>query len=109
MATKKERADTIRNRVKFVKEVIADPLRTDREIAEAMNVSHTTVQNYRKEICHKLPENERIEKLLEKDLEIQERIAQIKEERLREHQQVNNSDLDKWEQTALKRRQILTG
>lgn len=105
----KERADKLKNRINYVKEVLADPLRTDREIAKAMGVSHVTVQQSRKETYQILPDSELIEKLLESDLEIQERIAEIKKARLSEPDKVNNGDLDKWEQTATKRRQLLTG
>lgn len=65
----------------------------------------------RKEVCHSLPtESERIAKLLEDDLVLQEKITRKKMQRLDDPEdKINNSDLDKWEQTATKRRQILTG
>lgn len=101
------RVDKAKNIKWVLKEILTDPLQTEREIAEKIWTSHTTVQNAKKEICQNLPKDERLSKLVESDIEIQEIIAVEKKKRLWMPENVNNRDLDTWEQTALKRSQLL--
>ena len=47
---KKERVDKTKNKIKVIKELLRDPLQTEREIAKNCNIAKTTVHRAKKEI-----------------------------------------------------------
>jgi DNA invertase Pin-like site-specific DNA recombinase len=47
---KKERVDKTKNKIKVMKELLRDPLQTEREIAKNSNIAKTTVHRVKKEI-----------------------------------------------------------
>ncbi len=103
------RVDKAQNIAKVLKEVINDPLATQREISERTGVWLWTVNRSLEEVEQIGTKEETIVKLVAADLEIQRKIAEIKLKRLTDDKQINNSDINKWEETALKRSQLLTG
>lgn len=69
MATKQPRSDKLKNKTKIIKEIIKDPLQSQRDIAKKTNLWKTTVQEHLKDLPN-TTKNDHIEKILEKDLNI---------------------------------------
>lgn len=103
---KKSRLDKQINIDKIAAYIVANPLSTVREIAEATGISKSTVAEHIKsdEVGQKGIKDDRIVSLTDGDYEIMEAIQKIKKERLTvEPEKVSNGDIDKRENTATKR------
>jgi DNA-binding Lrp family transcriptional regulator len=47
---KKERVDKTKNKIKVIKELLRNPLQTEREIAKKANISKSSAHNHTKEL-----------------------------------------------------------
>lgn len=97
------RADKKNNIAKVAKAVLNDPLATQREIADNANVWLWTANRVISELEQIGTKDDRIIWLTDKDFELMKQIQEVKFKRLQEDEQINNNDLDKWENTAVKR------
>jgi len=98
------RVDKVKNIEKVIKERLENPLQTTREIANKIWIDHWTVARLDKELPQIATKDDRIITITEKDFEILEIIQKEKKNRLlNETEKINNSDIDKWEQTATRR------
>ena len=97
--------DKKRRLEKVTKELLNNPLQTTREIEAKTWISKTTVANYiNNELATLGQKDERIVSITDKDFELMDLIQLEKLRRMNEEKEkVNNSDIDKWEQTATKR------
>lgn len=66
----KERVDKIKNQAKIVREVIKNPLATDREVAKATWVWKSTANRARKELGQVGTKIEAIQEIIKNDMEI---------------------------------------
>lgn len=97
-----ERSDKRKNKLKITKQVLNNPLLSQREIAKKTWLGKTTVQEHLQNI--KMTKDDRIIGLTDKDFELMLDIQLEKKRRLKEEKdQLNNNDIDKWENTATKR------
>lgn len=111
MKEKKEekiRTDKKKKLWKVVKELLNNPLQTIREVSEKTWVSKSTVANYINEDLDKLGQkDEKIILITDKDFELMSLIQEEKFRRMREEKdKINNTDINKWEETATRRYQI---
>lgn len=98
------RIDKAKKVSSVTKELLENPLQTVREVAEKTGVSKSSVASYIQEDLDKLGlKDDRILWLTDKDFELMKQIQEVKFKRLQEDEQINNNDLDKWENTAVKR------
>ena len=97
------RADKATNIANVAKELLENPLQTERQIADTLWVNHTTVNRAKQELQQTAPKDDRIVWLTDRDFDLMKVIQQEKFARLQEPENVNNNDLDKWENTAVKR------
>lgn len=90
---------------KVVKELLKDPLLTTREIEEKTWISKSTVANYINNDLDTVGlKDERILNITNKDFELMNLIQEEKFRRLQEDKEnINNSDINRWEETATKR------
>lgn len=103
------RVDKAKNTEQVLKEVLANPLQTQQEIADATGIPKSTVWNAMRDLGQIGSNSERLTKLVEWDITIQEKILAEKNRRLdTKVEEIRNSELDQWEQTALKRSQLLS-
>ena len=102
MIDSKKRVDAKQNQNKIIKEVLTNPLQSQREIAKATWLGKTTVQEHLKGLPN-ATKDDRIAWLLDKDLELLQLIQNEKIKRMWEWK-VNDNDIDKWENTWNKRR-----
>jgi len=98
-----ERKDKLKNKAKVIKEVIKDPLSTQRDISDKTWLGLWTVNRQLKDLEQNGTKDDRILWLLDWDLDLLKEIQRQKAERL-SAKTVNDSDIDKWENTANKRR-----
>lgn len=104
MIEKKIRNDKAKNVAKVLKEVIKDPLLTEREIAEMTWVSKSSVNRAMQEVGQIGAKDDRIVNITDKDFELMNIIQEEKFRRLQEEKdRINNTDINKWEETATKR------
>ena len=97
------RADKATNIANVAKELLENPLQTERQIADTLWVNHTTVNRAKQELQQTAPKDDRIVWLTDWDFDLMKVIQQEKFARLQDPENVNNNDLDKWENTAVKR------
>lgn len=98
------RVDKLKNLSKLKDERLTNPLQTTREIADKLWIDHWTVAKLDKELPQIATKDLKIIALTDKDFDIMMIIQKEKERRLLEEtKQVNNTDIDKWEQTATRR------
>jgi hypothetical protein len=97
------RSDKKKSLSKVAKAILSNPLMNEREIAEKASVSNWTAHNMIKELEQTWAKDDRIVWLTDEDFVIMKRIQEVKKQRLNKPEEVNNSDIDKWEQTATKR------
>lgn len=67
---KKERVDKTKNKIKVIKELLRDPLQTEREIAKKANISKSSAHNHTKELGQNWPKSNVIDDIIKKDAEI---------------------------------------
>lgn len=67
---KKERVDKTKNKIKVIKELLRDPLQTEREIAKNGNMAKTTVHRAKQEMDQIGPKSNIIDEIIKKDAEI---------------------------------------
>ena len=88
---------------KVAKEVLSNPLLNQREIAEKTWLSLGNVNDKLNILEQEGQKDDRIIWLTDRDFEMMKKIQDVKFKRLAEDEQINNNDLDKWENTAVKR------
>lgn len=88
---------------KVAKEILNNPLLNQREIAEKTWLSLGNVNDKLNILEQEGQKDDRIIWLTDKDFELMKQIQEVKFKRLAEDSQINNNDLDKWENTAVKR------
>ena len=67
---KKERVDKTKNKIKVIKELLRNPLQTEREIAKKANISKSSAHNHTKELGQNWPKSDIIDGIIKKDAEI---------------------------------------
>lgn len=67
---KKERVDKTKNKIKVIKELLRDPLQTEREIAKNANISNWTAHKTKKEVEQRWAKSNIIDDIIKKDAEI---------------------------------------
>ena len=77
---KKERVDKTKNKIKVIKELLRNPLQTEREIAKKTNISKSSAHNHTKELGQNWPKSNLIDGIIKKDAEIV-RLAQAELEK----------------------------
>lgn len=97
------RADKATNIAKVAKTLLENPLQTEREIAEKVWIGNWTVNRVKQELEQNGAKDPRILWLTDEDFVLMEDIQKEKKRRLQEADNINNRDLDTWEQTATKR------
>lgn len=98
------RADKATNIANVAKELLENPLQTERQIAEWLWIWAWTVNRAKQELEQTGAKDDRIIGLTDKDFKLMKKIQKEKFSRLSEDPKwVNNNDLDKWENTAVKR------
>lgn len=98
------RTDKAINVANVAKELLENPLQTEREVANSLWINHTTVNRAKQELQQIAPKDDRIVWLTDKDFDLMKIIQKEKFSRLEEDPKwINNNDLDKWENTAVKR------
>lgn len=97
------RADKATNIAKVAKTLLENPLQTEREIAEKVWIGNWTVNRVKQELEQNGAKDPRILWLTDEDFVLMEDIQKEKKRRLQEAYNINNRDLDTWEQTATKR------
>lgn len=107
MIEKKIRSDKAKNISKVLKEVIKNPLQTQRDIAQNTWLWLWTV-NRALEDMEQIGTNEKIIDLVKLDIELQELATAEMVRRIRnETEKVNNQDIVRFNETAFKRSQLL--
>ncbi len=99
------RADKAKKVSSVAKEILNNPLQTVREVAEKTGVSKSSVATYIQEDLDRLGQkDEKIIQLTDEDFTLMLDIQKEKKRRLKEEpNQINNNDIDKWENTATRR------
>ena len=101
------RTDKANNVAKVLKEVINNPLQTQREIAENTWISLWAVNSSLKEV-EQIWTSEKIVDLVALDIELQELATAEMVRRIKdETKTVNNQDIVRFNETAFKRSQLL--
>ncbi len=103
------RSDKAKNIAKVARVVLADPLLSRDEVAMKAGVSQWTASNVLAELDESWRKDPRIVWLTDKDFELMESIQSVKFKRLETPENINDNDLDKWENTAVKRYTIFRG
>lgn len=102
------RADRKKNTAKVAKEIINNPLKTEREIASAIGVNHSTVNRIKEELQQTAPKDDRIVWLTEKDFEVQLLVQNETVRRLvNAPTEIRDPDLIRFGEFAMKRYQLL--
>lgn len=99
---KKERVDKTKNKIKVIKELLRDPLQTEREIAKNSNIAKTTVHRAKKDMDQIGPKSNIIDEIIKKDAEIVKLTqAEIQRRILEERWKVSTRDLiSAWDVSA---------
>lgn len=104
------RVDKAKNIAKVLKEVINDPLLTQREIAESTNMSLWAVNSNLKEVEQIWTKDKAIIDFVKDDLKIQALAQQEKLKRLMEKpEELSYKALNSFDETSFKRAQLLQG
>ena len=105
-----KRVDKLRNVANVAKEILSDPLQTEREIAKKLGVDRSTVNRAKDEIHAITPNDAKLTDLVGDDIEIQKLAQKEMKRRLTETPgEVAGTDLKGWSEVTLKRAQLLTG
>lgn len=98
------RVDRKKNEWEVIKEFLENPLQTLREVEEKTWISRTTVWNIKNNLDKTWQKDDRIVNITDKDFELMNIIQEEKFRRLQEEKdRINNTDINKWEETATKR------
>ena len=97
------RTDKKRNIADVAKEVLSNPLLNQREIAEKTWLSLGNVNDKLNILEQEGKKDDRIIWLTDRDFELMKKIQDVKFKRIETDDIINNNDLDKWENTAVKR------
>lgn len=99
---KKERVDKTKNKIKVIKELLRDPLQTEREIAEQTNIGKSSVNRAKKEMGQNGVKSNIIDEIIKKDAEIVKLTqAEIQRRILEERWKVSTRDLiSAWDVSA---------
>lgn len=99
---KKERVDKTKNKIKVIKELLRDPLQTEREIAKNCNIAKTTVHRAKKDMDQIGPKSNIIDEIIKKDAEIVKLTqAEIQRRILEERWKISTRDLiSAWDVSA---------
>lgn len=99
---KKERVDKTKNKIKVIKELLRDPLQTDREIAKNANIWLATTNRNKKEMEQYGTKSNIIDEIIKKDAEIVKLTqAEIQRRILEERWKVSTRDLiSAWDVSA---------
>ena len=100
-----ERKDKARNIDKVAASLTKNPLQTAREVAKDTGLWASTANRARQELAQNGTKDERIQHLLEWDMLLLNQIQARKAERMN-GKEVNDTDMDRWENTATKRKLI---
>lgn len=103
------RADKATNIANVAKELLENPLQTERQIAEWLWIWAWTVNRAKQELEQNGAKDERIIGLTDRDFELMKKIQDVKFKRIETDDVINNNDLDKWENTATKRYSFFRG
>ena len=103
------RTDKAKNIDKVAASLAKNPLQTEREVEKDTWVSQSSVNRAKKVLGQIGSKDPRIVSLTDWDFDIMEKIQKEKLERLEWGEKINNSDLDRWEQTATKRYSLFRG
>lgn len=99
-----ERKDKLKNKAKVIKTTLINPLNTDRETAKELWIWKSTVNRIKQELGQDGTKDDRIIGLTDEDFNLMLDIQKEKKRRLQEEKgELNNNDIDKWENTATKR------
>lgn len=98
------RVDRKKNEWEVIKEFLENPLQTLREVEEKTWISRTTVWDIKNNLDKTWQKDDRIVNITDKDFELMNIIQDEKFRRLQEEKEkINNTDINKWEETATKR------
>ena len=98
------RVDRKKNEWEVIKEFLENPLQTLREVEEKTWISRTTVWDIKNNLDKTWQKDDRIVNITDKDFELMNIIQEEKFRRLQEEKdRINNTDINKWEETATKR------
>lgn len=99
---KKERVDKTKNKIKVIKELLRDPLQTDREIAKNANIWLATTNRNKQELEQNGTKSNIIDEIIKKDAEIVKLTqAEIQRRILEERWKVSTRDLiSAWDVSA---------
>lgn len=103
------RADKATNIAKVAKEILSNPLQTERQISEWLWIWAWTVNRAKQELEKNGAKDERIVWLTDWDFDLMKLFQQEKFTRMQSPEKVNDNDLDKWENTATKRYSLFRG
>lgn len=103
------RADKAKNIAKVAKELLQNPLQTERQVAENLWIWAWTVNRAKQELEQNGAKDERIVWLTDEDFNLMTTIQKEKFRRLQDPEKINDNDLDKWENTATKRYSLFRG
>ena len=104
-----KRVDKLRNVANVAKEILSDPLQTEREIAKKLGVDRSTVNRAKDEIHAITPNDAKLTDLVDDDIAIQKLAQKEMKRRLTETPgEVAGTDLKGWSEVTLKRSQLLT-
>lgn len=103
------RKDKAKNVSIVAREVLANPLLKRDEIADKTWLWAWTVSRALDELDESGRKDPRILWLTDKDFELMQSIQSVKFKRLETPENINDNDLDKWENTAVKRYTIFRG
>ena len=105
MIEKSTRKDKVKNIDKVAASLAKNPLQTEKELCKDTGLGKWTVWRAKKEVGEYGEKDFRIQNLLDKDMELMDLIQQEKFNRLKENK-INDTDIDRWENTATKRKAI---
>lgn len=98
----KERVDKTKNKIKVIKELLKNPLQTEREIAKNAKISKSSAHNHAKDIGQNWPKSDIIDEIIKNDAKIVELTqAEIKRRINEEPDKVSTRDLiSAWDVSA---------
>lgn len=98
------RVDRKKHEWEVAKEFLKNPLQTLRDVEKATWISRTTVWSIKNNLDKIWQKDERIINITDKDFDLMNIIQEEKFRRLNEEKEkINNTDINKWEETATKR------
>lgn len=102
--TPSKRNDKKRNIDKVTASLLKNPLQTEREVAKDVWIGNWTVHRAKEEMEQTGAKDDRVVNLTDWDFDLMKEIQVEKFRRLtHEKDKINNSDINKWDETASKR------